>query len=484
MGRVTVPGGGRLASMASRTRRRRGLREAVARCWSPLAGRRASPCPTPRLPVAVALGLVLPRRRLGRPRRGAIGPSPSCARVRAPGRDGLRAPHDLLAIRDGQEPTSGVGRAPRRSPSRRCTATPWPSSCAGASTCPDDLVDRAAGGLRFLVGRPGAHRRRPGHGRAPVGVRVRRQPRWDDWCPGGCRVGRWRAVKGELLDTVERATGGAPIGNPELRVASAGFNALVAWNVRELASVTDDDGLSPRPTIWPRPSPALGRRPRHLGRRRRPATVGARPHHRRPVAAARGAAGRGDRRGRSSTPRRARRPLRARRASIDVSRPTTPAPTGGGRPGPSSPTCCGWPPVAAGVRRGRTARRLPRRRRRRSRAWPSSGTPTPGGRRRHPPVVGRPGPRGLIRPGLRRRRGRARRGRRRRRASTPPRPRTRARGGRGRPSTSRWGRIRSSHARQPPVGVAEQAHRGRHQDRPGRWWRPRRRRWPARAPSS
>ena len=68
-------------------------------------------------------------------------------------------------------------------------------------------------------------------------------PRWDDWCPGGYDRARFREVKGELLDTVVRAEGGAPLANPAFAVASAGFNALVAWNALELVDLTDDDDL-------------------------------------------------------------------------------------------------------------------------------------------------------------------------------------------------------------------------------------------------
>jgi hypothetical protein len=68
-------------------------------------------------------------------------------------------------------------------------------------------------------------------------------PRWDHWCPGGWDAGRWFDIKGELVGTVEHAADGAPISNPSFNVASCGFNALVAFNARELAGVTGDDEL-------------------------------------------------------------------------------------------------------------------------------------------------------------------------------------------------------------------------------------------------
>jgi hypothetical protein len=63
-------------------------------------------------------------------------------------------------------------------------------------------------------------------------------PRWDEWY-GGDRY----MAKGELLRVIERTSGGAPIDNPTFDVACASFNALVAFNGRELASLTHDDRL-------------------------------------------------------------------------------------------------------------------------------------------------------------------------------------------------------------------------------------------------
>jgi hypothetical protein len=68
-------------------------------------------------------------------------------------------------------------------------------------------------------------------------------PRWDHWCPGGWDPRRWYDVKGELVATVEHGADGSPVANPSFVVASCGFNALVAFNARELASVTGDAAL-------------------------------------------------------------------------------------------------------------------------------------------------------------------------------------------------------------------------------------------------
>ena len=69
-------------------------------------------------------------------------------------------------------------------------------------------------------------------------------PRWDHWSPGGWSVTKWRETKGELVASVQHSPLGSPISNPSFVVASCGFNALVAFNAYELASVTSDEVLT------------------------------------------------------------------------------------------------------------------------------------------------------------------------------------------------------------------------------------------------
>lgn len=70
-------------------------------------------------------------------------------------------------------------------------------------------------------------------------------PRWDDLCPGDdFDLDRWSAHKVELLRHIERGAGGEPLHNPEFAVGSVGFSALVAFNARELATVTGDDSMA------------------------------------------------------------------------------------------------------------------------------------------------------------------------------------------------------------------------------------------------
>ncbi|HEY6531723.1 MAG TPA: hypothetical protein VIY72_05430 [Acidimicrobiales bacterium] len=106
----------------------------------------------------------------------------------------------------------------------------------------DDLLEPATRGLQFLL----RHRARVDglvalcHPWESGGDDC---PRWDHWCPGGWDPQRWYDVKGELVASVEHADDGSPIANPAFVVASCGFNALVAFNALELASVTGDDVL-------------------------------------------------------------------------------------------------------------------------------------------------------------------------------------------------------------------------------------------------
>ncbi|MEE2696914.1 MAG: hypothetical protein VX516_00600 [Actinomycetota bacterium] len=109
---------------------------------------------------------------------------------------------------------------------------------------PDEVVEAAVAGLGFLLER----RERDDSGLVllchPWESGADDSPRWDDRCPGGFDVERWRAEKNRLVTTIEFADDGSPVRNPAFPVASAGFNALVAFNARELASVVGDDGLA------------------------------------------------------------------------------------------------------------------------------------------------------------------------------------------------------------------------------------------------
>lgn len=108
---------------------------------------------------------------------------------------------------------------------------------------PDRVLDQATAGLRFLL-----HDRARTDGLVevvhPWETGCDDSPRWDALCPGdGFDIGRWKRHKNELIDSVERGSVGEPLHNPAFPVASIGFNALVAWNAQELASVTGDEEL-------------------------------------------------------------------------------------------------------------------------------------------------------------------------------------------------------------------------------------------------
>jgi hypothetical protein len=106
---------------------------------------------------------------------------------------------------------------------------------------PDDLLRAARRGLRhLLVDRPRID------GLVPIvhpwESGCDDSPRWDHWCPGGWSIDRWYDVKGVLVTLVERDVAGVPVRSDAFRVGPVGFNALVAWNIRELL-----DAVEPAP---------------------------------------------------------------------------------------------------------------------------------------------------------------------------------------------------------------------------------------------
>lgn len=108
---------------------------------------------------------------------------------------------------------------------------------------PEAVLEAATTGMRFWLRR---RRRSPGglvelvH---PWESGCDDSPRWDDLL-GPREPGAWFRRKGELMASVERSAGGAPLANPAFPVASAGFNALVAFNAAELAGLTGDADLA------------------------------------------------------------------------------------------------------------------------------------------------------------------------------------------------------------------------------------------------
>ncbi len=113
---------------------------------------------------------------------------------------------------------------------------------------PVTTVERAGRGLEFLLTR---RRRHDGlvllaH---PWETGCDDSPRWDDLCPGDAfDLARWKARKGDLVASVAVDESGAAVGNDAFTVASAGFNALVAFNAAELGLAVDDlqDALDAR----------------------------------------------------------------------------------------------------------------------------------------------------------------------------------------------------------------------------------------------
>ncbi len=115
---------------------------------------------------------------------------------------------------------------------------------------PTDLLDSAAAGLWFLLER---RRRSPGglvelvH---PWESGCDHSPRWDDLMSPGHAPSvdpyderRWFERKGELLSSIRRSPGGAPLDNDEFAVGSVAFSAIVAHCARALAGVSGDRAM-------------------------------------------------------------------------------------------------------------------------------------------------------------------------------------------------------------------------------------------------
>ncbi len=110
---------------------------------------------------------------------------------------------------------------------------------------PEELVDQARRGLLFFLQRRARHRESAllevVH---PWETGCDDSPRWDE-LPGPQRfdVKRWREFKNDLLGSIERGPNGEPLSNSRCAVAPCGFNALVAFNAAELATVISDQAL-------------------------------------------------------------------------------------------------------------------------------------------------------------------------------------------------------------------------------------------------
>jgi len=108
---------------------------------------------------------------------------------------------------------------------------------------PAELVDRARSGLWFLL-----ERRR----RSPAGLveivhpwesGCDHSPRWDDLMGEQYDEQVWFARKGELLASIERSPGGAPLHNAAFPVGSVSFSAITAHGARRLGAHLGDAGL-------------------------------------------------------------------------------------------------------------------------------------------------------------------------------------------------------------------------------------------------
>ena len=104
---------------------------------------------------------------------------------------------------------------------------------------PEELAAKSAEALQFFLD----HRIHE-----PSGLTVLCHPwesgaddslRWDSFYPVPYGHPSWQDKKIKLLATIQRDSNGTPLSNPLFPVASAWFTALVAFNITELASITD-----------------------------------------------------------------------------------------------------------------------------------------------------------------------------------------------------------------------------------------------------
>ncbi len=106
-----------------------------------------------------------------------------------------------------------------------------------------DLAERAAAGLRYF-----AARRRGARGLVrivhPWESGADDSVRWDGWAGGPFDRTRWMQVKLGLVRSLEVSAAGSAVANASFTVHPASFNALVAFNARELVTVTGDRDLA------------------------------------------------------------------------------------------------------------------------------------------------------------------------------------------------------------------------------------------------
>lgn len=108
----------------------------------------------------------------------------------------------------------------------------------GGTEVPEELISKAALGLRFFAKFRTRH---------PSGLVVLchpwesgadDSPRWDSYYKLPRGHPEWQTEKRGFLAGIIRDRNGTPISNPAFGAASAGFTALVAFNIQELAAAT------------------------------------------------------------------------------------------------------------------------------------------------------------------------------------------------------------------------------------------------------
>jgi glycogen debranching enzyme len=106
----------------------------------------------------------------------------------------------------------------------------------------DELIECATNGIRFILRE---RKRETGlvsvvH---PWETGADNSPRWDPWCIDRSGSAEWNRQKDRFVVSLNVNSHGAAVSNPLFSAAPASFNALVAFNAREVAEISNDSKL-------------------------------------------------------------------------------------------------------------------------------------------------------------------------------------------------------------------------------------------------
>jgi hypothetical protein len=106
----------------------------------------------------------------------------------------------------------------------------------------DSLIEQATAGIRFIL-RDRSIESGLVNVVHPWETGADDSPRWDSWSADGAG-GRWRDEKDRFVTSLNVNHFGSSVSNPLFCVAPSSFNALVAFNALEIASMANDSNLN------------------------------------------------------------------------------------------------------------------------------------------------------------------------------------------------------------------------------------------------